>query len=182
MLRSILLALILSISTVAFSQAYKDSVKAQFSRYTDLLINKKFAQSMDYMNPGFLKMIPKEQLTAALNQVFNNPEMQFKMEQPKIVSVGDNQVINNQNYVKLKYSHYLSMRFKEKQDTAVMKQAFGQQFGEENVSYNAATDTYKFFIVKDVIANSTNQRKWTFVVVEEKQKPLLQQFIPKELF
>jgi hypothetical protein len=181
MLRSILLCVILSISTIAFSQAYKDSVKVQFLRYTDLLIKKKFTQSADYMNPGFFKLIPKDQLTAALEQVFNNPEMDFKMEQPQIISVGDNKVINNQNYVKLKYSHYLSMHFKEKQDTAKMKKAFGEQFGKENVTYNAATDTYKFFIVKDVIANSANQRKWTFVVVEEKQKPMLEQFIPKEL-
>lgn len=181
MLRSILFCLVLFISTTAFSQAYKDSVKVQFLRYTDLLIKKKFAQSANYMNPGFFKLIPKDQLVAAMEQVFNNPDMEFFMEKPEVIAVGDNKVANNHNYVKLQYSHYLSMRFKEKQDSAVMKKAFGHQFGEKNVTYDAATDTYKIFVVKDVIANSTNQRSWTFVVVEEKQKPMLEQFIPKEV-
>ena len=67
------------------------------------------------------------------------------------------------------------------QDTAATKAALIKHFGQNNVSYVAANETYKIFVVKDVIANSTDKQSWTFVVVEEKQKPILEKFIPKEL-
>ena len=76
--------------------------------------------------------------------------------------------------------HFKSSDGKE-QDTAATKAALIKQFGQNNVSYDAAIDTYKIFVVKDVIANSKDKQNWTFVVIEEKQKPILEKFIPKEL-
>jgi hypothetical protein len=67
------------------------------------------------------------------------------------------------------------------QDTAATKAALINQFGENNVTYDTSTDIYNIFVVKDVVANSTDKQHWTFVVVEEKQKLILEKFIPKEL-
>ena len=182
MLRPIILSAILLISTTVFSQTYKDSVKAQFLRYTDLLTKKEIAKSADYMNPGIYKIVPKPQLIAAIEKVYNNPEMEFSIENPAVVSVGDNKLINGMNYVKLQYSNTLIMRFKgSNQDPALTKKALQGQFGEENVSYDAATENFKIFAIKDVIANSKDMKKWTFIAVEERQKPMLEKFIPKEL-
>lgn len=166
-----------------FAQAYKDSIELQFLRYTESLMQKDFARSTDYMNPGFFKFVPKEQLISLMSQAFNNPDMDFKIEDPKIVSIGSSKTISKQSFVKLQYSNYLSMQFKnsDKSNAELTNQALQGQFGENNVKYDSATNTYKIFVVKNVIANSADNKNWTFVVVEEKQKPLLEKFIPKEM-
>ena len=185
MLRLFIVLVSFAFSTTLSAQAYKDSIKAQFLRYTNLLIEKDFAKSTEYINPGFFKLIPKPQLVAVIEKTYNNPALDFSIENPVLVSVGDIKVINGDNFVKMQYSNFLKMHFKSSdgkaQDTAATKAALIKQFGQNNVSYDAATDTYKIFVVKDVIANSTDKQNWTFVVVEEKQKPLLEKFIPKEL-
>lgn len=185
MQRLILIFTFLVFSTVLFAQPYKDSIKVQFSRYTDLIVNKEFSRSAEYINPEFFKIVPKAQLIAIMEKTFDNPELDFKVENPVILSIGDNNRIEGNNFVKLQYSNFLSMHFKQnnevKQDTALTKKALEAQFGQDNVTYDSTTDTYKIFVIKNVIANSTNMRKWTFVVVEEKQKQILEKFIPKEL-
>ena len=185
MLRLIFIAGFLSLSTSLFSQSYKDSIKAQFLRYTDLLMKKDFVKSMDYINPAFYKIIPKAQLTIVIEKTYNNPALDFNIEKPEIVSIGDIKTINGNDFVKLKYSNYLSVHFKtdngEKQDTGLTKIALISQFGKQHVSYNSLIDTYRIFVIKDVIANSPDKRKWTFVVVEDRQKTILEKFIPKEL-
>jgi hypothetical protein len=40
---------------------------------------------------------------------------------------------------------------------------------------------YKILVIKNVIANSVNIPRWTFVVVE-RQKQILEKLIPKELW
>ena len=185
MLRLILISLFIAFSSNIFAQSYKDSIETQFLRYTDLLVKKEFAKSTDYINPGFFKIIPKAQLITVIEKTYNNPALDFKIENPVIVSIGDSKIIDENSFVKLQYSNYLSIHFKNddggKQDTILTKKALEAQFGEDNVSYNASTDTYRIFVIKNVIANSIDKRSWTFVVVEEKQKPLLEKFIPKEL-
>ena len=185
MLRLFIVFVSFAFSTTLSAQAYKDSIQAQFLRYTNLLIKKDFAKSTEYINPGFFQIIPKPQLIAVLEKAYNNPVLDFNIENPVIVSIGDSKVINGDTFVKMQYSNFLKMHFKSNdgkvQDTAATKAALINQFGQNNVSYDTATDIYKIFVVKDVIANTTDKQNWTFVVVEEKQKPILEKFIPKEL-
>jgi hypothetical protein len=183
--RLILLFGFLGLSITLFAQPYKDSIKLQFLRYTDLIVNKDFARSAEYLNPEFFEIVPKAQLITILEKTFENPDFDFKIENPVIISIGDNKKLNGNNFVKLQYSNYLSMHFKQnkeqKQDTAATKKALEAQFGEGNVTYTDTTDSYKIFVIKNVIANSANMRQWTFVVVEDRQKQILEKFIPKEL-
>lgn len=185
MLKTVLSVTVLFLSATIHAQAYKDSIRNQFLDYSGLLSKKELAKSMDYMNPGIFRIIPKDQLLAGIEQAYNNPEMDFEVEMPTITAVEDSKVINGQHYAKLRYSGYLKMRFVDadggEQDTAMLKGLLQGQFGENNVTYDAATGFYRILAQKKVIANSPDARKWTFAVVEEKQKPLLEKFIPKEL-
>lgn len=185
MFRLILIFLLITFSDSLLAQSYKDSIKAQFLRYTDLLVKKDFAKATGYINPGFFKIIPKAQLIIVIEKTYNNPAFDFKIEEPAIVSIGDSKTITDNSFVKLQYSNYLTIHFKnddeEKQDTVLTKKALQAQFGQNNVTYDTSTDTYRVFVIKNVIANSIDNRNWTFVVIEEKQKPILEKFIPKEL-
>lgn len=167
------------------AQAYKDSVKAQFIRYTNLLIQKEFAKSVEYMNPEIFKIFPKEQMLTIIEKTYNNPLMTFNIEDPVIISTGNEKKVNAHHFVKLRYSNYLTLHYNKDNgrtpDTAAIKSVLQKQFGQQNVQYNAAADSYRVFSIKEVIANSADLRNWTFIVVEERQKPLLEKFIPREV-
>jgi hypothetical protein len=184
MLRIIFVFLLVAFKSLDLSaQAYKDSIESQFLRYTDLLIKKEYARSTDYLNPGFFKIVPKAQLIKIMEKSLNDPNADFTIESPNIISIGNSKTIAKQSYVKLKYSNYMSMHFKTEGDSysELAHQSLQGSFGEENVKYDSATNTFRIFVVKDVIANSVDNKNWTFVVLEEKQKPILEKFIPKEL-
>jgi hypothetical protein len=185
MLRSVILMLSILCAGNVHAQAYKDSVRQQFLRYTDLLIKKDFSRSMDYMNTDFLKIFPKEQLVLLMEKTYNNPQLSFSIENPTILSIADNRLIGSRNYVKLQYSNYLKLHFashpEKKLDTAATKKALETQFGQANVKYDGKTNTYRILVIKNAIADSKDKQRWTFVVVEDKQKPILEKFIPKEL-
>ena len=130
-----------------FAQSYKDSIELQFLRYTESLMQKDFSRSTDYMNPGFFKLVPKEQLIKMMSQAFNNPDMDFKIEDPKIVSIGSSKTISKQSYVKLQYSNFLSMHFKnaDNPNSELTQQALQGQFGEGNVKYDSTSNTFRIF-------------------------------------
>ncbi|HEX5150082.1 MAG TPA: hypothetical protein VFW07_01470 [Parafilimonas sp.] len=185
MLRTYLLLAVLFTTLSVQAQTYKDDVKTQFLEYTNLLLEKDFEKSTDYLNPAFFKIIPKDQLVKLMEQTYNNPEIDFEIEQPIILTIKDKIKIDGSDYVKFQYSNYLKMRFKsedgERNDTTLTKNALEKQFGHENVTYDAETDFYKILVYKDVIANSLDDKKWTFLVVEDKQKPMLEKILPKGL-
>jgi hypothetical protein len=185
MLRLFIFFISFAFSTTLSAQAYKDSITAQFMRYTSLLIKKDFAKSANYINPGCFKVISKPQLVAAMENTNNNPAYEISMENPVVVSVGDSKVIHGDHFVKMQYSNFQKLHFKSNdskvQDTTAIKAALIKKFGQANVSYDAASGNYKIFVIQDVIANSTDKQNWTFVIIEEKLKPMLEKFIPKEL-
>ena len=76
--------------------------------------------------------------------------------------------------------HFLSPDGK-RQDTALTKKGLENQFGQDNVIYDFSTESYRIFVIKNVIADSKDKNNWTFVVVEDRQKPILEKFMPKEL-
>ena len=175
----------------AFGQLNKAAIEQQFLVYTHLLMNKSFSKSIDYLNEDFLKIIPKEQLVILMEKTYNNPDLEFNISEPKVLKVDSIKKIGNQYYAKLQYSNMLQMKFKFEsavnkseedrslKDSLTLK-ALEKNFGSGNVAYNIATHFYEIYVEKNVVANSKDSNHWKFVVVEEKQKPILQKFIPKE--
>jgi hypothetical protein len=183
MFRLVLAFILFALPGSVFAQSYKDSIRAQFLRYADLLVRKDFVKSVDYINRGLFKIVPKAQFIDIMEKTYNNPAFGFDIEEIDIISMSDSKTIDGQSYVKLKYSNYLIMQFRSDgervPDTAATKEALQAEFGQGNVTYNASTDTYRIFVIENMVANSVNKRKWTFVVMQEKLKPILKRFIPK---
>lgn len=185
MRRLIILGFYLIISLRLSAQVYKDSIRNQFGTYTELLKNKEFAKSMDYMNQDFINLVSKKQLLELLEKTFNNPEMDIELKGFNIIAIGDSKLINGKSYSKIKYSNLFKMRQKaetlRQTDTLAIINSLEEKFGKGNVSYDKSSAFYTVLAIKNVVANSKDKKHWTFVVVEEKQKPLLERFISKEL-
>lgn len=185
-MKLILFILTICIAQQISAQAYKDSIRNQFKYYNELLRNKEFSKSMDYLNTAIYKVAPKEDLLQMIEQTFNNPDVDIKLSEPTVKNVGDTKVINNITYSVFEYTGDMSMRFKAEEmkndTTGATKSLLATQFGEQNVTYDRASGFYNIKVVKKVVANSDDLKKWTFLVIEESQKEMLGTLIPKELF
>lgn len=189
-----LIALLIITSFTSYSQQYKKTIEKQFLTYTNHLIEKDFKGACNYIIEDFFKIIPKDQLVLMMEKTFNNPDIEFAIDSPKIIKIEDSRKFNANDYARLQYSNLLRMKFvipaedgetvseeEKEMTTSLTKANLEKTFGDSNVRYDAATGYFTIFSIKDVVATSADGEKWKFVVVEEKQKPILSKFLPKEM-
>ena len=172
----------------------QNTLRTDFTKYLDLIINKEFRKSMDYMVPEFFEILPKEDLIEEMEQTMNNPDIDIELKEPKILEIGKITKVANRFYSKLKYSSMINMKFKgedeetkenEKMRIDFMQFSLEATFGSENVTYNVETDFFKVYSEQDIIAISDNGKSaWKFLVVDEKdevQMLFLEQLVPEEV-
>lgn len=183
--RALLLVCLIVVSIPGFSQAYKDSINAQFMRYTNLIADRKFEKALGFMNPAFFKIVPKETMVKAIEQTFNTPGIEFALESGKILEIQDKKLISGESFAVLRYTNNLKMRFKDddsgKVDNSAMQGMLEKQFGIGNVQYDSSSRYYEIQSTKKAVANSKDNKKWTFTVIEQNQRALLERFIPKAM-
>jgi hypothetical protein len=183
--------LFLTISTIGIAQDYKNELKKEFNDYLSTIVNMEFEKSMEYIIPEFFEIIPKSQMIKVMKQAFNNPSMEIEITNPKIIEVKDKKEIENKYYSLLTYSNQMNMKIEgEDEETEdekttrinLTKLSLENTFGSENVEYNKETDFFQIQSQKDVYGISNNgENNWKFLVVEKKQKMILEKLLPKEL-
>jgi len=189
--RNLLTILFLTICTIGIAQDYKKNIESEFSEYLSSIVDMEFEKSMEYITPEFFEIVPKSQMINLMEQTFNNPSMEFEIKNPKILSVNDSQKIENKFYSLLTYSNQMNMKINNEEEETedekkmrinMTKLSFQQTFGAENVKYNEETDFFEIQSQKDVYAISENGKTdWKFLVIEKKQKIILDKILPKEL-
>jgi hypothetical protein len=183
--------LFLIISSTGNAQDYKKTIEIEFTEYLNSIVNKNFAKSMNYVIPEFFEIIPKSQMIKLMEQTFNNPSMEFELKNPKILSIDDAQKIEEKFYSLLSYSNQMNMKIlnegeetedEKKMRIGLIQLSFEQNFGSENVKYNKETDFFEILVEKQVYTISKDgETDWKFLVIEKKQKVLLEKLLPKEL-
>ncbi|WP_149025854.1 hypothetical protein [Polaribacter sp. BM10] len=189
--RNLFTILFLTISAIGIAQDYKNELKKEFNDYLSTIVNMEFEKSMEYIVPEFFEIIPKSQMIKVMKMTFNNPDMEFEIKNPKILKVNDKKEIEKKYYSLLTYSNQMNMKIKgEEGETKdekttrinLTKLSLESTFGSENVVYNEKTDFFEIQSQKDVYGISENgEKNWKFLVIEKKQKMILEKLLPKEL-
>lgn len=189
--KNILTILILTSCIIGFAQDYKKNIETEFTEYLNALVNMDFEKSVEYIAPEFFDIVPKSQMIKLMEQTFNNPTVEFEIKNPKILTINDSEKIANKYYSLLTYSNQMNMKIdseeEETEDEKTMrinmtKLSFEQTFGSENVKYNEETNFFEIQSQKDVYGISENgETDWKFLVIEKKQKVILEKILPKEL-
>ncbi len=190
-LRNLLFITAFSVTQFAYSQDYKKAINDEFTTYVTHLVNLEFEESMEYIPQSLFDIIPKEQMIMVMKQAFNNPDIEIKLLDPKILKINDAEKIEGKFYALLTYSNIMQMRYYSDEDetedeaqmrTDITKLSLEKMFGKKNVSFDEETSFFEIYVKKDVYAISTNgQNEWKFLAIEEKQKPLLEKLLPKQL-
>ncbi len=176
---------------LTFAQGEKKIIESQFLEYLNALVTKDFQKSTNYMADEFLALFKKEQLIAVMEKTFNDPNVEFQLKNPKVISVDETKHIGDKNYAFLTYSNLLLMKFKgEEIETAegakvrnsLIKDALDKSFGNDNVKFDEKTNWFEIYSAKKVCAISRDEKAtWKFIVLEPKQKALIEKILPKEL-
>lgn len=167
---------------LVFSQKYQADVMAQFKDYSALIESKNFEQALDkYGNQEFFNIIPKKQMVALMDQMFNAKEFEFKFYQPEDINVSDNLIKEKGNsWVKISYKQNLDMKFsKAGINNEQILSALQSEFGFGHVKFNSATQYFEIRTDKEAVANSADLKNWKFTVLEKKQIPVLKQIVPE---
>jgi len=191
-LKHLVLALLLSASSIATAQDYKKEIEKEFIEYLNFISTKQFEKSMEYLPADLFKIVPKEQMVELMERTFNDSSITFEFINPKVGDIKDAKKIEAKFYSFLSYSNQMNIKInKSSQETeeeqevkmSIMKASFEKSFGAKNVSYNVLTGFFEIQVDKKGYAISENgQTDWKFLVVEKEQKPILEKLLPKELY
>lgn len=180
-------------STIVFGQEYKKEIEQQFLDYNNLIINQEFEKSMTFVPDEVFEIIPKEQMIIVMKKIFNNPEIEFKLNQPKIIEVSRAKKIDDKFYSLLSYSSLMEMKFlnnEQKEETEnehklrinMINLSLEESFGSGNVKYDEMTEAFEVNAQKQAYAISYNGKTdWKFLVIDNKQRFLLEKLLPKKL-
>ncbi|WHF52656.1 hypothetical protein QGN23_05095 [Chryseobacterium gotjawalense] len=176
------LFLCFSFSVLAFSQNIQSDIDSQFRDFSSLIENKNFGKALDiFGNEDFLKIFPKEQMIALMDQMFNSKDFDLKIHQPENLIVSTDIIKDKNNtFVKLSYKQNLEMKFNMPGiKSGQLLSALKAEFGDGQVDYNESTGFFEVRTIKDAVANSSDLKNWKFTIIEKKQIPILKQFIPE---
>ncbi|GAA4902932.1 hypothetical protein [Mucilaginibacter defluvii] len=185
----VLLGLILSFNCHA---QVEQNISKDFLAYNNLIANKDFTSSAEYIPEELFAVISKEQMITAMKTAMNNPAIEYEINGTNISSIGLVKKINNKHYSIIKYVSNLRMRFKDISATADTADASAKlglvmlslknNFGADNVKLDDATGWFDIAANKKVCAISANgQSNWKFIVLEPKQRLLIDKVLPKEI-
>jgi len=185
-----IIVLIVAVSTIqyTFGQDYKKNIKSDFIKFNDLINNRQFEKSTEYMLPEFFELVSKSQLISLMKQIFNNPDFEILVEKPNSITIDDSRKINNKFYSLISYSYDMKMKYKNKSDSddkqmqELLLKSFEKTFGKENVNFNSVTNYYSIHQNKNAYAISNNGTdSWKFIEIDKQQKVLLEKLLPQEI-
>ena len=165
------------------AQDFKNEIENQFSDFSNLMTEKKFDKALsDYANSDFLQIVPKEQLVAVMNQMFNSSEIEIELQKPTDIVIHNQVVEEKENkFIRIDYQQKIKMKFKDKEmSSESLLMTLRNEFGRNNVTFEEKTGYFLIDTQKVVIANSQNEKNWKFTILERKQIPILKEFIPEQ--
>ncbi len=191
-MKRIIFALFLLSAVFLQAQSVNQLIEKQFLAYNKLIIDRKIDEALNYTNPDMFKLVPRGQMLASMESIFNNPQIEYRTLMPTVSGFEPVKKINGKNYVRFKSQSVVEMKLNAATKPATAEEAMvakeamqvglEQKFGKENVSFDEKTGFYRLRSTKTVVASSENLEDWKFLVIDSPQvKPMLAAIIPAEL-
>lgn len=175
----------------SYSQDKSNKLEQEFNSYMELCMNEDFEKLMDYVIDDFFTYIPKDQLITVFKNLYNNPSMKFKLLNPKVLSVGESNLIEDKHYAVIEYSITISMLFIQESPLSPeeletfntnMLTAFRTQYGEDKVKLDTETQTFFIDTQQKVACKSDNGiDHWKFITLEKNTLEILNKFLPESI-
>lgn len=170
------------------AQSVKETISKTFQTYFQLLADKNYEKSTDYLAEEFFQIMPKKAVASMMKSTMDKEDMTISFIRCDVKSVDDIQVIDGKHYAVITYAGEMSMRFntlkfddsaQKKTWSEFTKSAFERQFSAP-VNFDDGTNTFTFAPQKKALAISKNgTTDWKFIELEPKQKFFLKSILPE---
>ncbi|MDR0510119.1 MAG: hypothetical protein LBH06_03395 [Rikenellaceae bacterium] len=170
-------------ATVQAEPEYKRVIAREFAEFQRLIAEQQFERAMDYIPDELFAVVPRDTLIMAMKQMFDDPDVEIKLDSVKLVSIGDAQLVEGKYLVRFTYSYRMSIRLEADGETvAMLKSIYNNMFGEDNVTYDKRSGSFELAPVRSAIAYSTDgtadaTTRWKFLNNEKEQLEALKLFI-----
>lgn len=181
----------LFITFSSFSQSYKDDIAKEAQTYYDYMTNQNFDGVLDYMYPAVFEMASKEQMKAAMEQMFNSKDMKIEFLSNAVTKVTDKKEVKGITYAAVFYNSKMKMTFVSEQENPeedkksfleFMKATMETQFGEGNVTSEAKDMSLVINMDANMFAIEDPQYEgWKFIGNDDSMKQLINSIIPESV-
>ncbi|MBB1286729.1 hypothetical protein HRH25_20280 [Flavisolibacter sp. BT320] len=183
------LTVVLLTLSVLFGHAQKTTdpqLTNRLKEYFVLSKNLEMDKAMDYMHPKLFTIAPKEQLVAAMDAAFNNPEMKISFDSMAIVAISPAFKSGAATYRKVDYFMSMHIALSDSLDlenpelAAAMQASFQKGFPGKKISVQTETNSIHvagkelLFAIKD-----PQVIQWMFLGYDRKNQQLVERLFPK---
>lgn len=187
----IILVFIFLITGTSVSQTDKANIEKEAQTYYDYMTAMNLDKVLDYMHPKMFEMATKAQMKAAMEQMFNSPQMKIEFITNDVTSVSDTMDEAGVTYAVVYYDSKMRMIFTSEKDkpeeerTAyleLMKSTMASQFGADNVVIDNETtsliidNTSTMFAIRD-----PQFEGWKFLGNEKNMAAFVNSIVPETI-
>ena len=180
----ITLVLFLTVAT-GFAQD-KKSLEARVQKMYELTVSGKFNELMDYTYPKIFEIVPKEQLTAAMQEMLKgNDEFTISiLPTPPNFVFGDIKKVGSGFYTIVKHDTKMQIKFNEpmeEEEAEMMIEMFKEAMASDDVTYNAETNSIIVLKKSEVIAAADGYTKNEWMFTNKTKNELMTRLFDQEV-
>lgn len=180
--------LFIFLTAPAFSQNIKKDIEKVLTCYSNTLKEKNADSLMGFMYPKYFNVFPKDIMVNGLKKSFADTGLVMNFGKVEVLSVSQPYTENKITYVLVNYTSDISITLSKTVSTLValdiMKKAYSDAFGEENVKVNTDTRTFDIkankymFAIKDPAYGN----RWWIVEKSPEIKDQLSTVLPAKVW
>ncbi len=176
---------------IAIAQENTSEIHKDLHSFIQSQNDKDFDKTVSYLPMEVFEIVTRNQLILEMEQSFNNPQIDVKLDSPRVHKIDSIGLIDNKYYSTITYSFNTKVKFlnakrefKEysSEQMDLILDELKEEHGSENVSYNEESKYLKIYSVHKAYAISLDGKlDWKFLTLEENQKPFYEKVLPQEL-
>lgn len=171
-------------SIFGFSQTL-ESMKIEVQKIYDLTIEKKYDIVLESTYPKIFEIVPKSDMIAAMNKMFDNEQMKISIERvnPEF-TFSEILVIDGAKFCIIEHNNRMTMKFKEKLGES--KELVVASLNESMTGYKVTMDEKTELITVDgkakmiAISDKLTNGTWKYVNYNG-ESPMMEQVLGKEI-
>lgn len=129
---------------------------------------------LDYTYPKIFSIVPREKMLEVLQMTFENKQFTVSLDSVIADTIYPVFTIGDASYAKIIHSQVMRMKFKEQLDStnktkfSATTNALKEQFGEDKVRFDTASNTINIRMRPDMIAiKDSFASEWSFINLKE---------------
>ncbi|WP_421918198.1 hypothetical protein [Marinifilum sp.] len=176
-----LLALVLIFSTAFAQKNLKNTFEKDLLSYTTAFNNKEWDVVTEMLYPRIFEMMSKENMIMLMKGM-DSMGVKMTTDFKSITRISNVVEWGNEKYCKIHYYGVVKVKLSGlmSQGSSLVQAKFEQEFGKENVKYNADSNSFTIQANRSMVAIANKKSSnWKYIDINSPQAKGLQKLIPE---